>query len=528
LRNAVASILSVVAAAFFLLTAAGSFGEQSFGFTTVPASNACALVVTSAAGQSGLHAGDTIDATRLTAHERLRLMVPRASDSMMLPAHRMASGGAMAMVMVAPAQAATRDAAYVRLAILLVLMLLGLYVLWRGRDAASLGLGVFFAMIPAFFLSHAYAGLPDWAVIATLFLATLLNLLGYLGLYVMVDALAGSALPAMPRNAVRLGAVGALTIAGTILFSGTYGRVFTGCPPLASVQVVLGCYAVVIGLCFLLLWRGIAVLKDGSERARLRWVFWSTVVGFAGPLAGFAFVSLGRSLPLGGALNLSFLAIPLGYTYAVLRHRVIDVGFVLNRALSLTILTSAIVVLFIVVESLIERLAVGHAESMLLQLAFSVGLGMTFNRAHGWLEPRLERLLFRSLYELEESLRKLGERADSYDDEEALLHDIAMTLDSALSLLGCGVYREFNGRFWLAVSVGGAEFPAEAEPEAFSYALRARGRVLAGIVLIEDPSAEALASEEADLLRRLTVRLSASLAALRAERYEREIMKGTI
>ncbi len=527
MRSTLALVLSAVAVVFFALTAAGSLGEQSFGFTTVPAPNACMLVVTGASSQASLHTGDTIDATKLTAHERLRLMVPRGSDHMMLPAH-MGGGGAMAMVMVAPTVPAANDAAYTRLAILLLLMLLGLYVLWRGRDAASLGLGVFFAMIPAFFLSHAYAGLPDWAVIAILFLATVLNLCGYLGLFIMVDALAGAALTPRARRAVQITAVGALTVAGVILFGNTYGRVFTGCPPLVSVQIVLACYAVVIGLCFLLLWRGIAASQRGADRGRLRWVFWATVIGFAGPLAGFAFVSLGKTLPFGGALNLSFIAIPLGYTYAVLRHRVIDVGFVLNRALSLTILTTAVVVLFIVAESLIERIAVGHAESMLLQLAFSVGLGMMFNRAHGWLEPKLERLLFKRQYLLEEALRQLGERADSYDDEEALLHDAVSTLMSALELIGCAAYREFDGKFWLAVSSGSVQFPGEADPADFALTLRMRGKAVGGLVFVEDPQTDALAAEEAGMLRHLAVQLSAAMAALRAEHYEHELSKGRL
>jgi hypothetical protein len=80
MRYAVAVLLSVVAAVFFALTATGNFNEQTFGLTTVPASTSCALLATGAsvAGmRTGLRPGDTIDARRLSAHERLRLMVPR-------------------------------------------------------------------------------------------------------------------------------------------------------------------------------------------------------------------------------------------------------------------------------------------------------------------------------------------------------------------------------------------------------------------------------------------------------------------
>ena len=275
----------------------------------------------------------------------------------------MSAGGTMAMVMAMPSRQPPNDAAYLRLGTLGLFMLLGLYVLWRGRDSASLGLGVFPALIPAFLSSHAYAALPDQAIVAILFLATMLNLLGYFGLYLMVDALAAPALPPALRRTGQVGAIAALTIAGVILFSGTYGRVFSGCPPLANVQIVVGCYATVIALCFLLLWRSITGSERSEQRGRLRWVFWATIVGFSGPLLSFAYISLGKQLPLNGVLNLTFLAIPVGYTYAVLRHRVIDVGFVLNRALSLTILTTAIVVFFGFLEAILAHLAVGNAQS---------------------------------------------------------------------------------------------------------------------------------------------------------------------
>ncbi len=515
MRTTIAVILTVIATVFFALTAAGALSEASFGLTTVPAANACSLIVTgvAAAGPAPeLRAGDTIDARMLSAHERIRLMVPRASDAMMLPMRHAGAAGPPAMVMAVPAPRAAGDAAYAGLTLLLVLMLLGLYVLWRGRDTASLGLGTFFAMIPAFFLSHAYAALPDQAIVAVLFLAAFLNVLGYVGLYVMVDALAAPALTPMFRRSGWFGTAGLLAVAGLILCSSTFGRVFTGCPPLVNVQIVVACYATVIALCFLLLWRGMTAPERSAERGRLRWVFWATVVGFSGPLVSFAFISAGRPLPFGGIVNLSFLAVPLGYTYAVLRHRVIDVGFVLNRALSLTILTSGLVILFIIIESLLERFAIGNAESTFVQVAVSLGLGMLFNKVHGWLERRLERLLFRRRYALEESLRRLVERIDACSDEDALIADVVTSLRATLALRGCTFHRAAD------------DFEPDGESLSFPIGV---GRIRYGaIVLQEDPRAEAFASEEMSLLRTLARHVSAAIAALRAEHYER-FVKGT-
>jgi hypothetical protein len=507
MRNAVAVTLSLVATVFFALTAAGSLTEQTFGLTTVPASNACALLVTGVAreGTTHLSAGDAIDARMLTTHERLRLMVPRHADAMMLPAHRLNAGGAMAMVVAMPSRHPANDAAYLRLGVLALLMLLGLYVLWKGRDTASLGLGIFFTMMPAFFLSHAYAGLPDQAIIAVLFLAVILNLLGYFGLYLMVDALSGSAVAPIFRSAARVVAIGALAVACAILFSGRYSQVFTGCPPLIDVQIVLACYASMIAACFVLLGLGI-VRSQPAERGRLRWVFWATVVGYSGPLTSFAFISAHQPVPLHGLINLSFLAIPLGYSYAVLRHRVIDVGFVLNRALSLTLLTTAIVVLFIVAESVIEHLTADRTESMLLQLAFSVGLGMAFNTAHARLERWLERVLFKRRYLIESALKELEERVDGYASEDELAGDVIATVTKEFGLERAIFYREGE------VCASGTDLTA--------LPLTLRGRAYGTLLLLESPNAEKLSGEELYLLQQLASRLAAAIAALRAEKYE--------
>jgi hypothetical protein len=536
LRRAVAFALSVVAALFFALTAAGGLHEQTFGLTTVPASGVCALLVTrvSNPGQpGGLHAGDMIDTRDLSTHERLRLMVPRQSDHMMLPIHRVHEPGGPAMVMAVPHIQAPSDAAYLRLVVLLVLMLLGLYVMWRGKDAASLGLGIFFTMMPAFLgLSHAYAGLPDQAIIAVLFLATMLNLLGYFGLYFMVDALAGASLSTPVRTIARTVVVVALVVACTILFSAIYGRVFTGCPPTIGVPIVLACYATVILVCFVVLWAGIVASKRG-ERGRLRWLFWSTIIGYSGPLLTFALISSGRPIPLQGAFNLSFLAIPIGYTYAVLRHRVIDVGFVLTRTLSLTILTMAVVASFILVGAVIEHLAINRDESIVIQLGFSLGLGMLFNAANSRLNGLLERVLFRRRYAIEMSLKRIDAHVDTYLSEEALVRQVAVLLTAQLELAGCAAYREAEQSFLLSVAAGSASFPAEVlkadEPAArrptsdnrLFLPLRVHGRSYGAIILQQRDGAELLAPDELALLDRLAVWLAGSIAAIRAEEYER-------
>jgi hypothetical protein len=168
----------------------------------------------------------------------------------------------------------------------------------------------------------------------------------------------------------------------------------------------------------------------------------------------------------------------------------------------------------------LERLAVGHAESTLVQIGFSLGLGMLFNKAQSWLEDRLERVLFRRRYALEEALRGLGERAETFDDEDALMEDVAASLHTALGLAGCAIYRESGGRAILAASAGDGAFPEELRGKG-SLPIGIGNKEYGAIVWREDPAGEAFASEELALLRDLSRRLAAAIAMLRAAKYER-------
>ena len=145
---------------------------------------------------------------------------------------------------------------------------------------------------------------------------------------------------------------------------------------------------------------------------------------------------------------------------------------------------------------------------------------MLFNSVHSRLEKRLERVLFRRLYVLEESLRRLGERVESITDEVELFEEVARSLQEALALASCEIYRESDGRFALVASAGRSAASANVPVTSFTLPLGVGGKSYGGIVVTEDPHVEALASEELELLRSLAQRLSAAIAALRAEKYE--------
>ena len=205
---------------------------------------------------------------------------------------------------------------------------IALLALWRGRDRAAAGLGLWGI---AFVVGVAGGSMPlDGRLGLSAQLGSdVLYLLARVGLYMMVESMVGTALRHRNRTLWRgsfrllLGAGVAVTLGGLLVFVATGWAAFL----LPEYGFFLtGSYLVAVALLF-------PNYRHPNEahRLRLRWMLWSSVVFVTSifrdntALRGFWASEITNTLmlPIGMA----------GFLYGVLRHRVVDVSFVLNRAL---------------------------------------------------------------------------------------------------------------------------------------------------------------------------------------------------
>ena len=550
-RSLVAAAVSIVTVVLFVATAAGSLTERGFGLTTAP-TDSCALVVMSASGSQPLGPGDRIETRQLDMHKRLHLMVTGSADGMRVPA---IVRGRPSMVALAPMPAtAPAPAAYFRIAALLALLAIGLFALWRGRDGASLGLGIFFAAIPSLFFHHAYPGLPDIAIIGVLFLSALVAVLGYSGLYGMIEALAADSPARAYFRLTRAIVIAALGLVAAISVASLSSQLFAGCAPIAQLRIVFICYAIVLAVGFGVLWIGMHGASP-EHRRRLRWIFWSTLVGYAGPLATYAFVAAQRPVPFDGAYNVAFLAIPLGYSYAVLRHRVIDVGFVLDRALAYTLLTTVVVAAFTLTESFAADAALGNTESALLKIAVPLVVGLSFNALHKRVERALEAIFFRRRRRAHAALMALAQQADHFESRTALADRTVSEIVRWGAVRGAAIYERIDDSFACTARAGNAGVAEAIDPDdpalvemrttrehagidttgsalnaGYAFPLFSGGR-LDGTLVVEPPAGgEAFTPDEIALFANLASRVAAGLAGLQLREYERviESLTGTL
>jgi hypothetical protein len=164
---------------------------------------------------------------------------------------------------------------------------------------------------------------------------------------------------------------------------------------------------------------------DGLTRRRLGWVLIGSVVAAVA-------VWLELLNPHGWLLYLAIIlaeVLPITVAYAVLRHRVIDVGFALNRTLVFGLLTTTIIVAVSLIDWSVGKLLSQRQLATALEALVAIGFGVVLNTLHEHVGGLVERLLFRKRYI---AVQRLEERIKAIDFAES-----AETVDKALTL-ECG------------------------------------------------------------------------------------------
>jgi hypothetical protein len=208
---------------------------------------------------------------------------------------------------------------------------------------------------------------------------------------------------------------------------------------------------------------------EGEPRQRLRWL----LLAFAIALMGFslATVSLlgvfGRTPSAGAlvgvALTVLYAVAVITLTYAVLRHRVIDVGFVINRTLVFAVFTGLLLVLFGIVEWLVEHLVhfKQRESSVLLDGVIAVAIYLTFHRVRHGIERLVERVFFRASHARQTALQHFLETAPNFSEPDSLADALLKAVDAYAGSRGSGIYRrDKSGRFLLEKSTLG-QLPRE-------------------------------------------------------------------
>jgi hypothetical protein len=111
----------------------------------------------------------------------------------------------------------------------------------------------------------------------------------------------------------------------------------------------------------------------------------------------------------------------IGYLYAVLRTRLVDVSFVINRAVIYAVITALLFGCFSLLEQGLHRLAVGEKVSTALQAATALLVAVALSPVHRRLEHWVEKLFFHRQRLAVAALRRFAKECAFVERDERLL-----------------------------------------------------------------------------------------------------------
>src|SRR5581483_1724190 len=229
---------------------------------------------------------------------------------------------------------------------------------------------------------------------------------------------------------------------------------------LGAFGIVLTCAAQL-----LLLSAGIAALAGsrGLERQRVAWA----LLAF-GPLLvatvlqivlNGVFPTSDTQIATSTFANVAAIAAPLGLTYAVMSRRLLDVGFVLNRAAVFSTVSLIVVGTFMLVEWALGNWLTA-STNVAASAALALGLGFSIRFIHERVDHVVDRAFFRKRHEQERALLRFAHEAAFVTSVAALteraVDEIARHSDAASVTL---LLHQPDGGY-----AGGGAFVHENEP----------------------------------------------------------------
>ena len=141
------------------------------------------------------------------------------------------------------------------------------------------------------------------------------------------------------------------------------------------------------------------------------------------------------------------------FAYAVLRHRVVDIGFAVNRTLVYAVVSAVLLAGFGLIEWAADHLVriEGREKNALIDAAIAVGVFLTFHRVRDGVEHVVERLFFRHWQEAEAGLRRFVREAAFATRGETLTRGFSAALMAYAEGAQAAVYlRAEDGGYRLA------------------------------------------------------------------------------
>lgn len=183
------------------------------------------------------------------------------------------------------------------------------------------------------------------------------------------------------------------------------------------------------------------------ERNQSAIILWTTGLSFQPSNWAYVPAYLGHPIPHAELLDLFLILMPLGLAYAIARHRLFDVDWVVQRSLGYTLVAAGLVALYFGVTAAAGAL-LGAQDGLVAGLA-TAAVAVGFQPLHTRVKAWLDRVFFRSAYDFEQVVAAFTAEAHDATTPEALLAAYWAQVRQALAP-AFGLVREPDGGWAIA------------------------------------------------------------------------------
>ena len=178
------------------------------------------------------------------------------------------------------------------------------------------------------------------------------------------------------------------------------------------------------------------------DRERIRWISVSTAIGLGGLIVTIVLEALGANEFVAVPFVFALAAIPIGTAYAILRHRMLDIGFVINRALVFGAISALVVAALRLLEFILGKYvtSLGHVQSAVLEGLLALAIGVSLGRIHARVDSVVDTVFFRERHRAEASLRRVTREAAYVDDPQILAERVVAAVDRHANAAGTALY----------------------------------------------------------------------------------------
>jgi hypothetical protein len=220
-------------------------------------------------------------------------------------------------------------------------------------------------------------------------------------------------------------------------------RIFFAGRPLPGWDVIPS--AVIPLSAFLL--AGLIVAKNvavATPSDRQRWGF--LAIGTIASFVAYAIYYVpGVPFVVGQVVGFAVVLMPICIAYAVFRLRVLDVNFVLNRALVYGALSLGVVTMVSILDWLFSRVVAIGRLAIGFELLTAIGIGFLLDRINRGVESFVESVFFRRRRLAERYLRRAASALPYATDEAAIADGLVQVPVDAIDLAAAALYRRSAG-----------------------------------------------------------------------------------